>query len=151
MIRAILRSLEIKKKYIEEDEFDRGSRNIFNYGHSFGHAIEAATDFAIPHGIAVTIGMDMANYVSQSLHVGKREFFDRMHVTLRQNYRNYEVIPVPLDRFLRAILKDKKNTSSESLTLILPDSSDVVSKTVVPNDQLFRDTCETFLTTIRSS
>ncbi|MEO8162360.1 MAG: iron-containing alcohol dehydrogenase [Ilumatobacteraceae bacterium] len=48
-----LGSLLIKKRFIELDEFDSGIRNIFNFGHSFGHAIEAATGFAIPHGIAV--------------------------------------------------------------------------------------------------
>ena len=60
----IHRSLEIKKIYIEADEFDNGPRNIFNYGHSLGHAIEAATNFSIPHGIAVTIGIDMAKNIS---------------------------------------------------------------------------------------
>ena len=55
-IRAALR---IKQPYIEIDEFDREIRNIFNYGHSFGHAIESATHYAIPHGVAVTIGMEI--------------------------------------------------------------------------------------------
>ena len=40
-----------------------------NYGHSFGHAIESATNYSIPHGIAVTIGMDIANYVASKLGV----------------------------------------------------------------------------------
>src|SRR2546430_1265983 len=57
MLAFIRRSLEIKQGLIEIDEFDRGPRNIMNYGHSFGHAIEAATDFTVPHGIAVTMGM----------------------------------------------------------------------------------------------
>ena len=56
MMRMIIKSLEIKKEYIEKDEFDKGPRNIFNYGHSFGHAIESATEFKIPHGIAISIG-----------------------------------------------------------------------------------------------
>ncbi|MEK7862885.1 MAG: 3-dehydroquinate synthase, partial [Chloroflexota bacterium] len=63
LLRSYIRaSLEIKRRIIEEDEFDRGIRNVMNYGHSFGHAIESATAYAVPHGIAVTIGMDMANY-----------------------------------------------------------------------------------------
>jgi len=63
----ISRSLEIKKRYIEIDEFDKKERQIFNYGHSFGHAIESLTDYRIPHGIAVSYGMDMSNYVSMKL------------------------------------------------------------------------------------
>ena len=60
----IRRSLEIKKAMVERDEFDEGPRNVFNYGHSFGHALESTTDYAIPHGIAVGFGMDLANLVS---------------------------------------------------------------------------------------
>ncbi len=39
-----------------ETATDQGIRNVFNYGHSFGHAIEIAINFSISHGIAVIIG-----------------------------------------------------------------------------------------------
>ena len=48
----ILKSLNIKKKFIQEDEFDNGKRKILNFGHTFAHAIEAYTNYKIPHGIA---------------------------------------------------------------------------------------------------
>jgi 3-dehydroquinate synthase len=60
-------SLSIKKAFIEEDELDRGRRNLLNYGHTFAHAYEAATHYAIPHGIAVTLGVVSANYFSEAL------------------------------------------------------------------------------------
>ena len=41
-------SLEIKRPFIEDDEFDRGRRNLLNYGHCFGHAIEAASRILDP-------------------------------------------------------------------------------------------------------
>ena len=59
----ILESLAIKKDMIERDEFDRNQRRVFNYGHTFGHAIEAISKYEISHGIAVTLGMDLANYI----------------------------------------------------------------------------------------
>ena len=62
--RATRASLEIKRSFIEDDEFDRGRRNLLNYGHCFGHAIEAATDFAVPHGLAVVVGMRLADLVA---------------------------------------------------------------------------------------
>ncbi len=67
MVQFIRASLLFKKRLIELDEFDVGPRNVMNYGHSFGHAIETATNYGIPHGIAVTIGMDMANFVASKL------------------------------------------------------------------------------------
>lgn len=145
MGRYIRRSLEIKKGYIERDEFDRGVRNVFNYGHSFGHAIEAATDFAIPHGIAVTIGMDMANFVAWRLGVGGQSHFDRMHPVLRSNYADFADHPVPLDPFLGAIAKDKKNVGSGSVTLILPDRGARIFKDAYPADAAFAAHCRDYL------
>ena len=50
--KMISNSLKIKKSYIEIDEFDQNKRQVFNYGQSFGHAIESLTNYKIPHGIA---------------------------------------------------------------------------------------------------
>lgn len=145
MAHYVRSALEIKKSYIEQDEFDRGVRNIFNYGHSFGHAIEAATHFAIPHGIAVTIGMDMANFVSWHLGVGRQEDFQRMHPALKENFQGFENIDVPMDKFLSAIAKDKKNTGARSVTLILADQHGKVFRDAYPNDQTFADLCAQYL------
>ena len=60
----VKRCLEIKKGFIEIDEFDKNERLVLNYGHTFGHAIETMTNYEIPHGIAVCMGMDIANYIS---------------------------------------------------------------------------------------
>ena len=145
MIRFIRRSLEIKHSYIEEDEFDRGVRNIFNYGHSFGHAIEAATNFGIPHGTSVTIGMDMANWISWQMGVGSETNYQRMHPALAANYQGYETTPVPVDPFISAISKDKKNVGS-NVTLILPGSDGRVFKDSYPNDDNFRALSSEYLT-----
>lgn len=144
----ILRSLEIKKGIIEQDEFDRGIRNVMNLGHSFGHAIESATDFGIPHGIAVTIGMDMANFTAVRLGLMGEEHFRRMHPTLAANYRNYEKTTVPMDRFLAAIAKDKKNTD-DKLGLILPNAAGIPGRVKCANDSLFRATCEEYFSNVR--
>ena len=150
MMTYIRRSLEIKKPYIETDEFDRGPRNIFNYGHSFGHAIEAATNFGIPHGIGVTIGMDMANYVAAKSGVGSVDIFASRHGCLKRNYRTFEDYPVPVDPFLQALGKDKKNVGTD-LVLILPDAAGEIQKTQRANDDVFRALCTTFLEQVRLS
>jgi 3-dehydroquinate synthase len=56
----IEQSLTTKKWFIEIDEFDQAERLLLNFGHTFGHAVESATHFAIPHGIAVGVGILMA-------------------------------------------------------------------------------------------
>ena len=47
----IITSLQSKKYYIEKDEFDKKERKLLNFGHTFGHAIESATNYKIPHGV----------------------------------------------------------------------------------------------------
>lgn len=141
----IRQSLEIKKRFIEADEFDNGIRNVMNYGHSFGHAIEAATDYAVPHGLAVTIGMDMANYVSARLGLADESHFRRMHPILARNYAGFEVQHVAIEPFLAAISKDKKNIGTGTVTLILPDQEGKVAKRVCANDDRFRGICSDYL------
>jgi len=133
-------SLLIKRRLIEADEFDVGARRVMNYGHSFGHAIESATDFGVPHGIAVTIWMDMANYTAARLGVSPPAHFERMHPTLAANYAGFERVDVPLDRLLAALGTDKKNTDSR-LTLILPDAGGTPAIGSYPNDAAFRGIC----------
>ncbi len=102
-------SLGIKKKTIEIDEFDKNERNLFNYGHTFGHAIEAVSDFTIPHGQAVTMGMDIANYVSMSLRkLGERDF-EYMHKLLFKNMPLFHLSADMIEDYFTALSKDKKN------------------------------------------
>jgi 3-dehydroquinate synthase len=136
----ILRSLLIKRDIIEVDEFDKGIRNILNYGHSFGHAIESATDFEVPHGVAVTIGMDMANFISSRFGFWPKEKFTLARELLKVNSGRYFSIKIPDERFFTSISKDKKNID-ENLALILPRAEGGVAKMLLKNDDHFRSAC----------
>lgn len=144
MTAYVRRSLELKRRLVELDEFDRGPRNVMNYGHSFGHAIESATDYGVPHGIAVTIGMDMANHVAEALGRTGFEHVERMAPVLAANYSGFADTQVPIDDFLAAIAKDKKNTAV-ALRLVLPDAEGRVSLIEQPADEAFRAACERYL------
>jgi 3-dehydroquinate synthase len=137
-------SLRFKQVLIEQDEFDRGPRLVMNYGHTFGHAIESATDYAIPHGIAVTIGMEMANYVAAELGVTTRAHHERMRGVLVKNAGAERGVAVPAERVLAAIARDKKNVGDE-LTLILPGPDGRIARGRYPNDARFAEVCRAFL------
>lgn len=145
----IQQALLIKQKFIEVDEFDRGVRNIFNYGHSFGHAIETATDFGVPHGIAVTMGMDMANRIAVLRGLLSEQHHLRMRTVLHKNYAPFAGTAIPLDAMLSALMKDKKNTSSK-LVLIFPvgDNAAIQRVEVVP-DETFRSQCQQYISEMR--
>lgn len=129
----ISRSLEIKKRMIEIDEFDKKERQVFNYGHSFGHAIESLTNFKVPHGIAVSIGMDMANFISYKKGYIKSEIRTEIKEVLEQIWEGFSIENISVDKFKSALSKDKKNTGNK-LGLIL---SKGIGKTF--KDSLFMD------------
>ena len=136
LMHYIGRSLEIKKSKIEADEFDRGERLIMNYGHSFGHAIESATQYLVPHGIAVTIGMDMANYVSWHLGFIQREVYDEIHSLLAMNYAGFDQVPIPQDRFFAALARDKKNIGGDVSLILLRGPGRIFRNRCSDNQQL---------------
>jgi 3-dehydroquinate synthase len=66
--RIVIRSLRGKQWFIEIDEFDQKERLLLNFGHTFGHAIESGTEFRISHGVAVGLGMVVAEeYAKQQV------------------------------------------------------------------------------------
>lgn len=141
LLRYVRAALLIKQRFIEKDEFDTGVRNIFNYGHSFGHAIESATEFGVPHGIAVTMGMDVANHVAALRGLLPEKHVRRMRPTLRSNYGAFSRVPIPLEAMMSALTKDKKNSASKAV-LIFPkgDEARIERVELAPDDD-FRDQC----------
>ena len=66
---AVLRSVEIKAHVVSEDEREAGLREILNFGHTLGHALEAASDYGLPHGTAVAMGMVLEARLGEALGV----------------------------------------------------------------------------------
>jgi 3-dehydroquinate synthase len=57
-------ALLVKKAVIEKDEFEYHERKALNYGHTFGHVLESMSNYQIPHGIAVVLGIILINQIS---------------------------------------------------------------------------------------
>lgn len=133
----IQQSLQIKKKTIEIDEFDTSIRHIFNYGHTFGHAIEAITNFAIPHGQAVSIGMDLANYISLKKGMMTDAQFNEMHTILIKNIPPFRLTAANLPEYCEALGRDKKNKGS-LLGCILSRGAGKVEKVFLEMDEPFK-------------
>lgn len=103
MDESIRTCLNIKKAFIEEDEYEHTIRPILNYGHTFGHVFETISDFKIPHGIAVLLGMYVVDcYFGQD--VSKyHSFVDMMKVYTGHIKHDEEL-------FLNVLQNDKKVT-----------------------------------------
>jgi 3-dehydroquinate synthase len=125
---AIQTSLEIKIEYITDDEFDLGRRNMLNYGHCIGHALESVSNFRIPHGQAVVAGMILANHIAQRrgmLSEEKRRFIETELLVPSLNAR-----PQPADLQATAIIEamsmDKKRTGSGLALVMLTEAGEMV-------------------------
>jgi 3-dehydroquinate synthase len=135
--KLIERSLEIKKEYIEVDEFDRNIRQVFNYGHSFGHAIESLTHYRIPHGIAVSYGIDMANYISVKMGYISAEIRNDIREVAKYFWKGFSIDNIDINMFIKALSKDKKNVGAK-LGLILNKGYGKIFKDIVDSDNNFK-------------
>ncbi len=67
--RAVLQSVKIKAAVVSADEFDGGSRQVLNFGHTVGHALESASGYALSHGHAVAAGMVAEAWIGEAVGV----------------------------------------------------------------------------------
>lgn len=141
MTKFIHASLLMKKKLIEIDEFDKGPRNVMNYGHTFGHAIEAATNFGVPHGVAVTFGMEMANSFAFLEALIPEAIQTSYNEVMKKNQIDCTGIKFNFKKFISAISKDKKNVGGK-ITLILPTGEKAeIQKLRFENNEKFQNFC----------
>ncbi|MEM7507977.1 MAG: 3-dehydroquinate synthase [Pseudomonadota bacterium] len=84
-IHAVRRACEMKAEIVARDEKERGDRALLNLGHTFGHALEAATGYSdrLLHGEGVAIGMGLAFDVSARMGLCPQEAPSRVHAHLQ--------------------------------------------------------------------
>lgn len=112
-------SLQFKKTFIEEDEFDRGIRIHLNFAHTFGHAFETISHYQIPHGTAVAMGMIVADRVSVSRGCMEESICRRAEEVLKKIIHvDLDAIDWNMDAIVKAIRKDKKQID-DALTCVL--------------------------------
>jgi len=116
---AVYASLETKRRVIEIDEYEQDLRKTLNYGHTFGHALEAATQNEVPHGLAVAWGMDAANYVALRKGLLPEPVFHRIHAVLARWFSLDVAHEYDAGVLLESMRRDKK-AAGEMVTLILP-------------------------------
>lgn len=120
LVKAIHKSLDIKLSYLAGDEFDTGRRNLLNYGHDFGHALESTSNFEVPHGQAVVFGMLAANLIAQRRGLLTERIEREIDEMLLTPSLVVKPSPKALDAYamVSAMKKDKKRTG-DGLALIM--------------------------------
>jgi 3-dehydroquinate synthase len=106
--KTIARSAKIKADVVGRDEKDRNLRNILNYGHTVGHAVESTAEFNIGHGQAVAIGMVVAGRISLNQGLLKREEFARLIEIIQKAGLPAKLPQMDTAGIIEAIKQDKK-------------------------------------------
>jgi len=110
----ILHSIRFKAEVVAEDEREGGRRAILNYGHTIGHALEAAAGFALPHGSAVAAGMVAEATISRD-HFGT-DLTD-LHERLLESAGLPRRSPgIDAEAALLAMSRDKKRSAASGET-----------------------------------
>ena len=124
---AVSVSVNAKARIVSEDETEKGVRQLLNLGHTFGHALEAATGYsnALLHGEAVAIGMALAFDYAAHEGVCPRDDANAFieHLKTMDMPHSLQSIGLPSnftgDAFINLMMQDKK-VKGGALTLILP-------------------------------
>ena len=135
---VIRRCCELKSAVVIGDERESGRRAILNYGHTFGHAIEAVFGYGkYLHGEAISIGMQAAGLLAEKLGMVDSEFVQRQSRLLTAFG-----LPVVLDtkdnvrQELVATMHNDKKSKSGVLRLVLPSRVGEVKIVASPGDEL---------------
>ena len=115
---VLRRSIDVKKRFIEQDEKDLNQRMMLNFGHTLGHAIEKAYNYkSISHGTAIASGMLLVTKASESLGLTDKGTYSR----LKSVFTKYDIggkIKLSFEELYPLVLKDKK-VMNKNLNLIL--------------------------------
>ena len=115
---VVARCVEIKRDVVQQDEFDNGIRGLLNFGHTFGHAIEKLSSFAVSHGEAVAKGMVIAARIAPLC--GLCDVADELSALLVE-YGFDITCPYSAKDIYDALLTDKKRRGGK-ISVVLPRS-----------------------------
>ncbi len=135
---VVFRSARIKAEVVAKDERDFGLRNILNYGHTIGHAVESITDFKVGHGQAVAIGMLAAARISSKLGIFDRNDLVRLKEVIESAGLPAEIPGLDVKKLVQFMKHDKKVVRGK-IRFVLPRSigevfiTDEVSPSLIEN------------------
>ncbi|MCR9191805.1 MAG: 3-dehydroquinate synthase [Gammaproteobacteria bacterium] len=146
----IMNALAVKRAVIEMDEFEQHLRKGLNYGHTIGHVIEAMADYAIPHGIAVVLGMLIVNQMSCEQGLLSPEHclaVNTLCLSLIDEATLTHLKALDTNQLLQRLKQDKK-VSGDKITLILLVAPGQLGFVKMPMDGVLEQQLVTIMGTI---
>ncbi|MBR5869461.1 MAG: 3-dehydroquinate synthase [Clostridia bacterium] len=135
---VIARCIDHKRRVVEEDEFDRGVRQLLNFGHTAAHGIEQHSDYTISHGHAVAAGMGIVTRAAEAAGLIREPFSPMLEELLSAFDLPYDT-DFTSAAMADAILSDKKRDGG-IIRLVVSDEPGHAILYPCP-----ADSCEAFL------
>ena len=133
---VIRRAIQVKATVVSEDFTELGLREILNYGHTLGHAIEHAERYRWRHGVAISIGMMFAAELSRLVRALSDDEVDRHRKVLGERLGLPLVYPGGRWETLRATMQRDKKARGAALRFVLLDGIGRPTVTTVGDDSL---------------
>ncbi len=118
---VIYRCVSMKRDFVEKDERDTGCRMMLNFGHTFGHAIETCSDYAIPHGMAVAAGMAMITKAANAFGICDEKSVYELNELLIK-YGLPITTEYSAEDMAKTALSDKKR-NGDRMTIVVPEKT----------------------------
>ena len=115
---VVSRCVGIKRDVVEIDELDHGERQVLNFGHTAGHAVEALSRYTLSHGKSVAIGMMVVSRAAERRGLVTSPVTPRLRAALTR-YGLPTECPFSAAELARAALSDKKR-KGDHVTFVLP-------------------------------
>ena len=131
---VIQRCVEMKRDVVAQDEFDTAARQLLNLGHTFGHAIEAVSNYELPHGHCVAMGMSVITRAAAAMGLCSADDAAKVEALLAQ-YGLPTQSPYGAAALVRSAASDKKMAGS-TITLAVPEGIGNTVLRKVPGDTL---------------
>ncbi len=139
LLKIVTESYKIKADIVRQDEFDtKGIRVSLNYGHTIGHAIEAASKYRYKHGQAVAVGILCANDIAVKLGLLKKEVADKIENIILKIGLPDKITGCNINNIMKHFWSDKKFITGKNRFVFIKDIGRVIIKEDI-DEKLIRE------------
>ena len=136
----LLKNITIKDAIVSQDEYEQNLRQILNFGHTIGHALETASNYTLLHGEAVALGILAEAYISMQMGYLEKVEFDLIYQGISK-VNPSQSDQIDMDKAYHALKYDKKNRETNVYCVLLKQIGQVHTE----NNQYSHAISETML------